>query len=64
MRNIAVSALRAFLWHHPDTEQPLKVWYEEASNAHWTQPADTKAQCLSARVLKYRRVVFKIRGKG
>ena len=60
MRVIAVSTLRAFWERHPDAEQPLKAWYEEATNATWTQPADIKAQYPS--VLKNRRVVFNIKG--
>ena len=62
MRVIAVSQLRAFWARHPDAEQPLKAWYEEASNADWRQPADIKAQYRSASILKNRRVVFNIKG--
>jgi mRNA interferase HigB len=62
MRVIAVSTLRAFWERHPDAEQPLKAWYEEATNARWSQPADIKAQFRSASVLKNRRVVFNIKG--
>lgn len=62
MRVIAVSALRAFWDRHPDAEQPLKAWYEEATKASWTQPADIKAQYGSASVLKNRRAVFNIKG--
>lgn len=62
MRVIAVSTLRSFWARHPDAEQALKAWYEEASNAHWTQPAEIKAKYRSASVLKNRRVVFNIKG--
>ncbi|WP_288093862.1 type II toxin-antitoxin system HigB family toxin [Thiomonas sp.] len=62
MRVIAVSTLRAFWARYPDAEQPLKAWYEEATSARWTQPADIKAQYRSAGVLKNRRVVFNIKG--
>ena len=58
MRVIAVSALRAFWERYPDAEQPLKAWYEEATGASWSQPADIKAHYRSASVLKNRRVVF------
>lgn len=61
MQVIAVSTLRAFWELHPDAEQPLKAWYEEATLASWTQPADIKAQYRSASVLKNRRVVFNIK---
>jgi mRNA interferase HigB len=62
MRVIAVSTLRAFWERYPDAEQPLKAWYEEASSAAWTQPADIKTQYRSASVLKNRRFVFNIKG--
>jgi len=62
MRVIAVSTLRAFWLRHPDAEQPLKSWYEEVTNAYWTQPADIKAHYRTASVLKNRRVVFNIKG--
>ena len=62
MRVIAVSTLRDFWQRYPDAEQPLKAWYEEATNATWAQPADIKAQYRSASVLKNRRVVFNIKG--
>lgn len=61
MRVIAVSTLRAFWERYSDAEQPLKAWYEEATNATWTQPVDIKAQYRSASVLKNRRVVFNIK---
>jgi mRNA interferase HigB len=62
VRVIAVSTLRSFWERHPAAEQPLKAWYEEASNANWTQPADIKLHYRSASVLKNRRVVFNIKG--
>lgn len=62
MRVIAVSTLRAFWKRHPEAEQPLKAWYEEASHAHWTQPSDIKDQYRRASILKNRRVVFNIKG--
>lgn len=62
MRVIAVSTPRAFWERCPDAEQPLKAWYEEATHAAWTQPADIKAHYRSASVLKNRRVVFNIKG--
>jgi mRNA interferase HigB len=62
MRVIAVATLRAFWEKHPDAEQPLMAWYEEATTAAWTQPADIKARYRNASVLKNRRVVFNIKG--
>jgi len=62
MRVIAVSTLRTFWMRHPDAEQPLKAWFEEATNASWTQPSDIKERYRSASILKNRRVVFNIKG--
>ena len=62
MRVIAVSTLPDFWQRYPDAEHPLRAWYEEATNAAWTQPANIKAQYHSASVLKNRRVVFNIKG--
>ncbi|MFT7723399.1 MAG: type II toxin-antitoxin system HigB family toxin [Roseateles sp.] len=62
MRVIAVSTLRTFWERHPDAEQALKAWHEEATHAAWAQPADIRAQYRSASVLKNRRVVFNIKG--
>jgi mRNA interferase HigB len=62
MRVIAVSTLRTFWKQHPNAEQPLKAWYEEATNASWTQPLDVKGQYRNASILKNRRVVSNIKG--
>ncbi len=62
MRVVAVGTLRAFWLQHPDAEQPLKAWFEEASKASWAQPSDIKVQYRSASILKNRRVVFNIKG--
>jgi len=62
MRVIAIPVLRQFWEKHPDAEEPLKAWYEEASKAVWMQPADIKAHYRSASILKNRRVVFNIKG--
>lgn len=62
MRVIAVSTLRTFWEKHPDAEQPIKAWLEEARKAKWTQPSDIKANYGSASILKNRRVVFNIKG--
>jgi mRNA interferase HigB len=61
-RNAPKAGCRAFWERYPDAEQPLKAWYEEATSATWSQPADIKAQYRSASVLKNRRVVFNIKG--
>ncbi len=62
MHVVAVKFLRTFWAKHPDAEQPLKSWVDEAKMASWTQPSEIKAQYRNASVLKNRRVVFNIKG--
>ena len=62
MRVIAVKTLRTFWAKHPDAEQSLLAWYDEASNAGWKQPSDIKRHYANASILKNRRVVFNIKG--
>lgn len=62
MHIVAVKFLRAFWEKHPDSEQALKSWADEARKATWTQPAEIKEQYRSASILKNRRVVFNIKG--
>lgn len=62
MRVIAVATLKAFWARHPDAEQSLKAWFDEAQAASWTSPHDIKTQYRSASILKDGRVVFNIAG--
>lgn len=62
MRVIAVSTLKDFWKLHPDAEQPLKAWYDEAKHAAWTTPQDIKDHYASASFVGRNRVVFNIKG--
>ncbi len=62
MRVIARSTLEIFWKRHPDSEQALRSWYQEASRATWKLPPDIKAQYRNASILKGSRVVFNISG--
>lgn len=62
MRIIARSILRKFWEVYPDTEQPLKAWFEEASRAEWNSPADIKSTYRNASIIANNRVVFNIKG--
>ena len=64
MRIISRKTLRLF-WEKPEyaeTEQPLKAWFKEASNADWASPAAIKAAFGNASVVGNNRVVFNIGG--
>ena len=62
MRVIAVSTLKDFWKLHPDAEQPLKAWYDEAKHTAWTTPQDIKDRYASASFVGRNRVVFNITG--
>ncbi len=64
MRIISRAALRDF-WNQPkfaDSEQPLKVWYDEAKIANWQTPQDIKDLYRNASFVSNNRVVFNILG--
>ena len=64
MRIFSRKTLREFweLSNHTDSEQSLKAWYDEATQANWKTPNEIKAQYKSASILKDSRVVFNIHG--
>lgn len=62
MRVIAKKTLREFWEQHPDCEQQLKAWYQEAEAAVWKVPNDIKREYPSASFLINNRVVFNIKG--
>lgn len=54
--------MRDFWEDHPDSEQQLKSWYQETSNAEWNDPSKIKIDYPSASFLADNRVVFNIKG--
>ncbi len=62
MRVIAKKILRDFWKSHTDSEQQLKAWFQEASNAQWKSPNKIKIEYPSASFLPENRVVFNIKG--
>ena len=62
MKVIAVGTLRDFWTRHPDAEQPLKAWYDEAKHAVWRTPQDVRQRYASASFVGHNRVVFNIKG--
>lgn len=62
MRVIAKKTLKDFWEKHPDCEQQLKAWYQEAEDAKWKEPNDVKKDYPSASILEDNRVVFNIKG--
>jgi len=62
MKIIAISQLKSFWEIHPDSEQPLRAWVDEARKATWVNPETIKSQYRNASILKSRRVVFNIKG--
>ena len=62
MRVIAKKVLRDFWVDHPDCEQQLKAWYQEADSVIWKHPNDIKKAYPNASILQDNRVVFNIKG--
>ena len=62
MRIVAVGTLKKFWARHPEVEQPLKAWYDEARHAVWATPRHIKARYASASFVGSNRVVFNIKG--
>ena len=62
MRVIVKKTLKDFWNKHPDCEQQLKSWYNEAEEAAWKTPSDIKREYPSASILEDNRVVFNIKG--
>jgi mRNA interferase HigB len=62
MRIIARSALREYWQKHPDTEQPLKAWFDDTSRANWKTPSDIKDNYANASIIANNRVIFNIKG--
>jgi mRNA interferase HigB len=62
LRVISKKILREFWEKHSDSEQQLKSWFQETSNAEWNSPNDIKIEYPSASILSNNRGVFNIKG--
>lgn len=64
MRIIAKSRLKQY-WSqkaYKAAEQPLKAWYDEVANAHWSNFNEIKTDFPKASIVGNGRVVFDIHG--
>ena len=62
MRVIAKKILREFWSKQTDSEEQLKTWYRETTNAAWASPAEIKSHYAKGSILKNGRVEFNIVG--
>jgi mRNA interferase HigB len=62
MRIIAKSSLREFWEKHPDAEEALQAWYDDADRSRWQSPTAIRMVYASDSFLANNRVVFNIRG--
>lgn len=62
MRIVSRKTLKEFWKQNKDSEQSLKAWFEEVSNALWKNHAELKQQFGSASIINKKRVVFNIKG--
>lgn len=62
MRIISKKILRDFWAVHADSQQQLKSWFQETTNAAWKNPNEVKAEYPNASILNDNRIVFNIKG--
>jgi mRNA interferase HigB len=62
MRIISRKILRDFWSRHPDVQQSLQAWYNDAGHAERRSPADIKNVYRNASFLANNRVIFNIKG--
>lgn len=62
MRVVSRPTLKSFWILHPQAEQPLRAWYDEARQAAWSRPQDIKDHYATASFIGGNRVVFNIKG--
>jgi len=62
LRIISKKILRAFWIAHADSEQQLKSWFKETSNAEWKNSNEVKIEYPSASILNDNRIIFNIKG--
>jgi mRNA interferase HigB len=62
MRIISRNSLIKFWKRFPDSEQPLKAWYDTAKNADWKSPNELKKVFRNASIINSKRIVFNIKG--
>ena len=61
MRVIAKRILREFWQKHPDCEQQLKAWFQEAEKSEWKNTIHIKVEYPTASFLPGNRIVFNIK---
>jgi mRNA interferase HigB len=62
LRVLSKKILREFWDKHPDSEQQLKSWFEEAEKAYWKNPNFVKREFPNSRLLSGNRAIFNIHG--
>jgi mRNA interferase HigB len=62
MRIIAQRTLRDFWGKHPESEQPLKSWYDEAVKSKWGSFSEVRVLYPRASAVGKDRIVFRIKG--
>lgn len=62
MRAIAKRTLRDFWEEHPEAEQPLKAWLQEARQGDWRSPHDVAASYRTASIVGRDRIIFRVAG--
>ncbi len=62
MRIITRKRLQDYWEKHPETEQPLRAWYNRVEQVYWKNSADVKVSFPSVSIISRNRFVFDIKG--
>ena len=62
MRIIARRTLKLFWEKHPDSMDPLKIWYRKVFHAKWNSFNQLKSDFGSADIVGGERIIFNIKG--
>ena len=62
MRIVSKSTLRVYWLKHPDTEKPLKIWFEKIKKENWKSPNEIMQIFTDADQVGNGRIVFNIAG--
>jgi mRNA interferase HigB len=62
MHVITFKRLKECWERHPETEEPLRAWFNHAKHAAWRTPIDVKRDFASVSIIANNRVVFNIKG--
>lgn len=62
MRIISRKTLIEFWKKHPNSEHPLRAWFDEVKKFNWNNHNDVKKHYKSVSIISGKRLIFNIKG--